>query len=166
MSAKNKLVLNWVIFIVGLDQATKFVVDQTLPLSVPIPVIDDFFNLTYVRNPGAAFGILAESGEFFRRAFLIGFPLVAVGFIAAMLRRLAEDETWLITALSFVLGGAVGNLIDRIFYGEVIDFLDFYWSIYHWPAFNVADSFISVGVVMIVYSLIDAKGQDPFASRS
>ena len=127
MSSKNKLVLNWVTFIVVLDQATKFIVDQALPLSVPVAVIDDFFNLTYVRNPGAAFGILAESHEFFRRAFLIGFPIVAVGFIAAMLRRLAAAESWLITALSFVLGGAVGNLIDRIFYGEVIDFLDFYW---------------------------------------
>ena len=158
--------LNWVTFIVVLDQATKFVVDQALPLSVPVAVIDDFFNLTYVRNPGAAFGILGESDEFFRRTFLIGFPLVAVGFIAAMLRRLAAEESWLITALSFVLGGAVGNLIDRVVYGEVIDFLDFYWSIYHWPAFNVADSFISVGVLMIVYSLIGAKGQDPFASRS
>jgi len=166
LSAKNKLVLEWVIFIVVLDQATKFVVDQMLPLTIPIPVIEDLFNLTYVRNPGAAFGILADSHEFFRRSLLIGFPLVAVGFIAAMLRRLPEEEIWLITALSFVMGGAVGNLIDRIFYGEVIDFLDFYWSIYHWPAFNVADSFISVGVVMIVYSLILAKGQDPFASRS
>ena len=166
MTPKTKLVFNWLIFIVVLDQATKFVVDQTLPLTDPIPVIDDLLNLTYVRNPGAAFGILAESSEFLRRVLLIGFPLVAVGFIAAMLRRLPEEEAWLITALSFVMGGAVGNLIDRIFYGEVIDFLDFYWSIYHWPAFNVADSFISVGVVMIVYSLIRAKGEDPFASRS
>ena len=163
MSSKVKLIVTLVIFIVVLDQATKFVADLTLPLTVPVPVIDNFFNLTYIRNPGAAFGILAESNEFFRRAFLIGFPLVAVAFIGAMLLRLPEEEEWLITALSFVLGGAVGNLIDRIFYGEVIDFLDFYWSMYHWPAFNVADSFISVGVVMIVYSLIKAKGQDPFA---
>jgi signal peptidase II len=79
-----------------------------------------------------------------------------------MLRRLPARETGLITALAFILGGAIGNLIDRFAYGEVIDFLDFYWSVYHWPAFNVADSFISVGVVMIVYSLVRAKGQDPF----
>jgi signal peptidase II len=80
-----------------------------------------------------------------------------------MLRRLREDHTGLITALSFILGGAIGNLIDRIAYGEVIDFLDFYWGRYHWPAFNLADSFITVGVLITVYYLIVLKGEDPFS---
>ncbi len=80
-----------------------------------------------------------------------------------MLRRLREQETGLITALAFILGGAIGNLIDRVLHGEVIDFLDFYWSNYHWPAFNLADSFITVGVVITLFYLMKAKGEDPFA---
>jgi signal peptidase II len=89
--------------------------------------------------------------------------LLAIGFIFMMLRRLPERETGLITALAFILGGAIGNLIDRIVYGEVIDFLDFYWGDYHWPAFNLADSFITIGVLITVYYLVQAKGADPFA---
>ena len=75
---------------------------------------------------------------------------LAIGFIIVMLRRLREQETGLITALAFILGGAVGNLIDRALHGEVIDFLDFYWSNYHWPAFNVADSSICMGVGLLL----------------
>jgi len=79
------------------------------------------------------------------------------------LRRLPEEESAVAIALILVLGGAVGNLIDRFLYGEVIDFLDFYWSQFHWPAFNFADSFITVGVAMLAFRLISSKGQDPFA---
>ena len=164
MNPKAKLVLKLLIFIVLLDQATKIIVDRTLPFNQSIPVIDNLFSLTYIRNTGAAFGILAGSGGSFRRLFLIAFSVVAIGFIMIMLRRLPPNEKGLIAALSFILGGAAGNLIDRILYGEVIDFLDFYWSRYHWPAFNVADSFITVGVMIILYRLVRAKGQDPFAS--
>ena len=163
MNAKSKLVLGWLVFIVVTDQLTKFIVDQTMPLNHSIPVIDNLFSLTYIRNTGAAFGILAGSAAAFRLPFLLLFSLLAIGFIFIMLRRLPDRETGLITALSFILGGAVGNLIDRVLYGEVIDFLDFYWSNYHWPAFNLADSFITVGVGITVYYLIRAKGADPFA---
>ena len=164
MSPKAKLVFNLLIAIVLLDQVTKIVVDQTLPLEQAVPVIENFFSLTYIRNTGAAFGILAESDEFFRRTFLIAFSLAAIGFIVIMLQRLPQNEKALITALGFILSGAVGNLIDRVIHGEVIDFLDFYWSGYHWPAFNFADSFITIGVVVILFRLATAKGQDPFAS--
>ena len=85
-----------------------------------------------------------------------------MGFIITLLRRLPDRETTLNTALTFILGGAIGNLIDRLLYGEVIDFLDFYWSRFHWPAFNFADSFITVGVILSLYRLITAKGKDPF----
>jgi signal peptidase II len=163
LNAKSKLVLGWLVFIVVTDQLTKFIVDQTMPLNHSIPVIDNLFSLTYIRNTGAAFGILAGSAAAFRLPFLLLFSLLAIGFIFIMLRRLPDRETGLITALSFILGGAVGNLIDRVLYGEVIDFLDFYWSNYHWPAFNLADSFITVGVGITVYYLIRAKGADPFA---
>ena len=165
MRAKTKLVLVWLAIILISDQLTKFIVDQSMPLHHSIPVIDNFFNLTYIRNTGAAFGFLAGSAAAFRLPFLIVFSLVAIGFVVAMLRRLPERETGLITALVFILGGAIGNLIDRLAYGEVIDFLDFYWGRYHWPAFNVADSFISVGVCITVFYLVKAKGEDPFARR-
>lgn len=165
MSVKTKLVSVWLAFILITDQLTKFVVDQSMPLHHSIAVIDNLFSLTYIRNTGAAFGFLAGSAAAFRLPFLIVFSLVAIGFVVAMLRRLPARETGLITALAFILGGAIGNLIDRFAYGEVIDFLDFYWSGYHWPAFNVADSFITVGVAITVFYLVKAKGEDPFARR-
>ena len=164
MSRKAKVSLTWVAIIVIADQITKQIVDRAMPLYHSIPVIDGFFNLTYIRNTGAAFGIFSGSAAAFRLPFLIIFSLIAIGFIVTMLRRLNRDQTGLITALSFILGGAIGNLIDRIVYGEVIDFLDLYWGRYHWPAFNLADSFITIGVVITIYYLIKAKGEDPFAA--
>ena len=165
MSARAKLTVAWVASIVAADQVTKLLVDRWMPLHHSIPVIEGFFNLTYIRNTGAAFGIFAGSAAAFRLPFLIIFSLIAIGFVVTMIRRLPDDQTGLITALAFIMGGAVGNLIDRIAYGEVIDFLDFYWGPYHWPAFNLADSFITVGVLISVFYLIKAKGQDPFAAR-
>ncbi|HEU4344154.1 MAG TPA: signal peptidase II [Candidatus Binatia bacterium] len=163
MTRKWRIVCGWLGFILVADQLTKLIVDQTMPLYHSIPVIDGFFNLTYIRNTGAAFGILSGAAAAFRLPFLLAFSLLAIGFIVVLLRRLPDRETGLITALSFILGGAVGNLIDRIVYGEVIDFLDFYWGNFHWPAFNLADSFITVGVVITVFYLIKARGEDPFA---
>jgi signal peptidase II len=166
LSPKIKLVVQVSIAIVLLDQATKLFVDRTMPLHHSIPVIENFFSLTYIRNTGAAFGIFAGSHELFRLTFLIAFSLAAIGFILVMLRRLPESEKALTVALAFILGGAVGNLIDRLLYGEVIDFLDFYWSGYHWPAFNVADSFITSGVLVMLFRLATTKDSDPFAPRS
>lgn len=165
MTAKWKIVGAWVSAIVVVDQLTKAIVDRTMPLHHSIPVIDGFFSLTYIRNTGAAFGLFAGSHEVFRLPFLIGVSLVAMGFIVVLLRRLRKGEIGLTTALAFILGGALGNLIDRIIYGEVIDFLDVYWSRYHWPAFNVADSFITLGVAITLFYLIRAKDDDPFASN-
>ena len=165
MSRKWKMVIGWVVAIVIVDQITKAIVDGAMPLHHSIPIIDGFFNLTYIRNTGAAFGIFAGSHEVFRLPFLIGVSILAIGFILVMLKRLRESETGLATALAFILGGALGNLIDRIVYGEVIDFLDVYWSNYHWPAFNVADSFITIGVAITLFYLIKAKGDDPFAAN-
>jgi signal peptidase II len=164
LSVKYKLLFGWLAVILILDQLTKLIVDRTIPLHHSIPVIDNVFSLTYIRNTGAAFGILAGSAARFRLPFLVLFSVLAIGFIIMMVRRLPDRETGLITALAFILGGAIGNLIDRIAYGEVIDFLDFYWSRYHWPAFNLADSFITIGVLITVFYLIKAKGEDPFSS--
>jgi signal peptidase II len=165
LSAKWKMVLGWVVTILVLDQLTKMIVDRTMSLHQSIPIIDGFFSLTYVRNTGAAFGIFAGSHEAFRLPFLILVSVLALGFVVVMLKRLHDEEKGLITALSLIIGGAIGNLIDRVLYGEVIDFLDFYWSNYHWPAFNVADSCITIGVLITLFYLIRAKGEDPFAAK-
>ena len=165
MSAKWKLVLSWLVPIIVLDQLTKIIVDRTMPLHHSIPIVDGFFSLTYVRNTGAAFGIFAGSHEVFRLPFLIGVSILAIGFIFVMLKRLRDDATGLVTALTFILAGAIGNLIDRVLHGEVIDFLDVYYSNYHWPAFNLADSFITVGVTITLFYLVGAKGDDPFAAN-
>ena len=165
MSAKWKLVLSWLVPIIVLDQLTKIIVDRTMPLHHSIPIVDGFFSLTYVRNTGAAFGIFAGSHEVFRLPFLIGVSILAIGFILVMLKRLRDDATGLVTALTFILAGAIGNLIDRVLHGEVIDFLDVYYSNYHWPAFNLADSFITVGVTITLFYLVGAKGDDPFAAN-
>jgi signal peptidase II len=165
LSAKWKIVLGWVVTILVLDQLTKMIVDQTMSLHESTPIIDGFFNLTYVRNTGAAFGIFSGSHEAFRLPFLILVSVLALGFVVVMLKRLRDEEKGLITALSLIIGGAIGNLMDRILYGEVIDFLDFYWLHYHWPAFNVADSCITIGVLITLFYLIRAKGEDPFAAK-
>jgi signal peptidase II len=163
LTAKTKLVSGLVLAIVLLDQATKIIVDRAIPFNHTIPVIKNLLNLTYIRNTGAAFGIFSESAETFRLPFLILFSLLAIVFIITVLRRLPEAEKGLTVALAFILGGAIGNLVDRFLYGEVIDFLDFYWSRFHWPAFNFADSFITVGVAITLHRLIKSKGNDPFA---
>ena len=164
MSKKWKLVSGWLVLIIALDQLTKMIVDHTMRLHASIPIIDGLFSLTYVRNTGAAFGIFSRTHQAFRLPFLVLVSVVAIGFILVMLRRLREQETGMITALAFILGGALGNLIDRLLHGEVIDFLDFYWANYHWPAFNLADSFITVGVTITLYFLMKSKGDDPFAA--
>jgi signal peptidase II len=166
VNRKWRIVVASVAVIVLVDQATKLIVDRWMPLHQSIPIIDGFFSLTYIRNTGAAFGIFSGAHEVFRLPFLIGVSLVASGFILVMLKRLRDDATGLIMALAFILAGAIGNLIDRIVYGEVIDFLDLYWKHYHWPAFNIADSFITIGVAITFYYLIRAKGEDPFAAAS
>ncbi len=165
MSHKIKLIGLVLTLILVLDQGTKIIVDRTIPLHHSIPIIEDLFNMTHIRNTGAAFGILAGKRGWVRSSFLLFFSLLAMGFIIVLLIRLPEKEKTLTVALSFILGGAIGNLIDRLFYGEVIDFLDFYWSRYHWPAFNAADSFITVGVILTLFRLIQSKDKDPFTAE-
>ena len=162
MSRRVKLIVCLLVSILFLDQGTKLIVSRAMPLNHSIPVIENLFNLTHIRNTGAAFGFLAGGNRILRSSFLIIFSILAMGFIITLLKRLPDRETTLNTALTFILGGAIGNLIDRLLYGEVIDFLDFYWSRFHWPAFNFADSFITVGVILSLYRLITAKGKDPF----
>lgn len=130
-----------------LDQMSKLYVDANFRLHETFPVIENFFHLTYVRNKGAAFGILANSTV--RIPFFITVSIVAMFAILWYIKRIRADQKLALFALSLVFSGAFGNLIDRIRLGEVIDFLDVFWKGYHWPAFNVADSAITVGVTLL-----------------
>jgi signal peptidase II len=129
------------------DQATKWLVLQTIPLGDVIP-ITDFFNLVHVRNPGAAFSFLADAGGWQRWLFAV-FAIGVSALLIFMMRRAPEQRLFCFAA-ALVIGGAIGNLIDRLVFGEVIDFLDFHWQGWHWPAFNIADSGITVGAFLII----------------
>lgn len=134
--------------VIVIDQATKRVVDTTMQLYQSIDLIP-CFQLTYLRNEGAAFSFLSGAGGW-QRWFFIGLAIIASVFICFWLKKLDRNQRWEAIAWSLVLGGALGNLIDRILYGYVIDFLDVYVGEWHWPAFNVADSAITVGVIMLL----------------
>ncbi|MBH0189917.1 MAG: signal peptidase II [Nitrospira sp.] len=136
--------------IVVIDQATKLAIVESMRLHESIPIVQDFFSLTYIRNPGAAFGLLAGSSNAFRMVFFGITSLFALALLGTILFRLPEKDWLGQLSIAGILGGAIGNLIDRLRYGEVIDFLDVYVNSYHWPAFNVADSAISVGVVFLL----------------
>jgi signal peptidase II len=135
----------------SLDQWTKYLVDSRFALHESVTLIENFLHLTYVRNKGAAFGIFADSA--LRIPFFIAVSIIALGGILWYLHRLSEEQRLLHWALALIFSGALGNLIDRIRLGEVIDFLDAHWYQYHWPAFNVADSAICIGVGLLLLDL-------------
>ena len=137
------------ITVVALDQLTKSYIAQSMHLHQSIPIIPGFFNLTYIRNPGAAFGFLASSSSGFRMIFFVVTSIVALGLLATIFLRLQPEDWWGQLTVTSIFSGAIGNLIDRLQFGEVIDFLDFHINGYHWPAFNVADIAISLGVVSL-----------------
>jgi signal peptidase II len=139
--------------VLAADVATKALVEARIPLHHVVPVIDGLFALVHVRNTGAAFSLLAEAPEAVRVPLFVGIAIAAAVVVLSFVRRL-DDRRWgLTTALAMVLGGAAGNLVDRIRYGAVVDFLLVYWRDWHWPAFNVADSAISVGVAVLVWAM-------------
>jgi len=137
--------------VLAIDQATKIYVDRIMDIHSSITVVENFFNITYLRNKGAAFGILAQSS--YRLPFFILVSLVAISVIALVFFRLRTDQKFTAFSLSLIFSGAVGNLIDRVRLGEVIDFLDAHWYNHHWPAFNVADSAICVGVFLLAIDM-------------
>lgn len=138
-------------FLVALDQVIKVYVHTHFHLGESISVIPNFFNLTYVRNFGAAFGFLAESHPTFREIFFLSMPPIALVIILGILRGVKEDDTKQILALSSIFGGAIGNYIDRLRFRYVIDFLDFHlYNKWSWPAFNIADMAIVGGVALLL----------------
>ena len=151
---------NLLIFILGaaviiaLDQITKSAITARFVLHESTPVINGFFNLVYVMNPGAAFGFLANASETFRYVFFSGITVLAAGLIVYYLIKSTPRNLLLVVSLTLIFGGAIGNLIDRLRFGAVVDFLDVYIGTAHWPAFNVADSAICVGAILMILALI------------
>ena len=154
---KNILFLAITVLVILLDQATKAWILSTMRLYDSFVVIGGFFNITHVRNPGAAFGFLAAAPPMFRYTFFIVVTVAAILLILHYLRNSRIEAPSLVSALALILAGAVGNLIDRVRFGEVVDFLDVYIVSYHWPAFNVADSAITVGAAILIVVLLQKR---------
>ena len=151
---RTKYILFAAISTIGIiiDQITKIAIDRSMQLYDSIPVVEHFFHITYVRNKGAAFSFLSNAS--WRLPFFITVSIIAAVVILIAFRKLRDDQKLAHVSLAMIFSGAVGNLIDRVRLGEVIDFLDVHWYMHHWPAFNVADSLICVGVFLLALDMI------------
>lgn len=160
MKRKYWILLSFCVVILLMDQWTKYLVVQRLPLYHKREVIPGFFNLIHMRNPGGAFGIFGGERFGIGSIFFIAISLVAIFAIIFIFVRLRENENILALSFSLILSGAIGNLMDRFRYGEVVDFLQFYlpflpWQMFNpWPTFNLADSAICVGIVLMALELL------------
>ncbi|MGE0083983.1 MAG: signal peptidase II [Desulfococcaceae bacterium] len=161
-SKKNKYILLAVIagLVIVMDQISKLIILKTMPLHHSIPVIPGLFSITHIHNPGGAFGFFADQHPLIRKAVFLFMSSAAAGFVLWFYHQIPKTHRWLSFGLCLIFGGAIGNLIDRFRFGKVVDFLDFYIGTYHWPAFNVADSAISVGVTIFVIHLLFNKMPD------
>ncbi|WP_462270675.1 signal peptidase II [Desulfobacter sp.] len=140
-----------------LDQITKWLIVRHVPLYAHIPVIDHFFNITHILNPGGAFGFFAEQSPGIRKFIFLFLSSGVALFVLWLYRKTAESHIFLSYGLALIFGGALGNLIDRFRFGKVVDFLDFYAGDLHWPAFNIADSAITIGMGILIYHVIFNK---------
>lgn len=152
MKKKYVILLSLAGLVIALDQISKLYIAHHFELHESLKIIPNFFSLTYIHNTGAAFGLLANAPDSFRIPFFIIVPLLALTIIILIFKKTKETDMLMITSLSLIVGGAVGNFIDRIRFNYVIDFLDFHWfNKYHWPAFNIADATIVCGVALLIY---------------
>lgn len=151
MKSRHLLFIGITIVGIILDQLTKLYIDRSMKLFDSIPVVERYFHITYVRNKGAAFSFLANAS--WRLPFFITISLIAAVAIVTAFLKLREEQKLAQISLAMIFSGAVGNLIDRVRLGEVIDFLDVHWQRHHWPAFNVADSLICVGVFLLAIDM-------------
>jgi signal peptidase II len=147
--------------VVGLDQLTKAVVVRSIGLHDYVPLIDGLLSLSHVRNHGAAFGLLSDWNLPYQSLLLSVLSLAALGAIATYFMRLPTTARLPRLALALVLGGAVGNVIDRLRLGYVVDFVHVYWREYQWPDFNVADSAITIGVALLVIDILSSPETEP-----
>jgi signal peptidase II len=148
-----KSVLSLALSVAAIDQMTKVIMLDRLTLGVPIEIIEGFFDLTLVMNPGLAFGLLGGVPATWRWA-VAGLSVVALVLLSRVALRVLPTGGWQgVLAIGLIFGGALGNLVDRARFGAVVDFVDLHYRGYHWPAFNVADSAITVGVVLLAFRL-------------
>lgn len=155
MQRKYFYLLSITVLILIFDQITKIYVHTHFSLGESYNIIPNYFDFTYVRNYGAAWGVLRDSNEVFRKIFFLSIPPIAVGFIIYMLRSVANSDRFQIIALSLISAGALGNYIDRIRFSYVIDFIDVHIKrIYSYPVFNIADCAIVIGVMMMLYYIV------------
>jgi signal peptidase II len=145
------------LFVVILDRVAKLAVERKIPLHDGIQIIPNFFRLTHLENRGAAFGLFADSPSPWKIGALVLFSVLALVVVSALLWKNSHTLSTTGIGLSLILGGAIGNLWDRLTAGHVTDFLLFYIGRYQWPAFNVADSAIVVGATLLVYEIIFTK---------
>jgi len=161
MSRKLSILLPILVVGVALDQITKLLVVRMLPVGAQIPLNEYFFDLVHIRNRGAAFGLLSNMSTEFAWMFFIFTTCLVLGVVAFLWWRLPEDQTLAAVGYSLILTGALGNLVDRVRLGEVIDFLYFHVGRYYWPAFNVADSLVCIGAGLLVWVIFkEERSQD------
>ena len=160
MNPKYRLAIIIVSTVSVLDQITKTLVQNLMHLYQSIEIVPNFVHLTFLKNTGAAFGFLAGPRSSLRIAFFVLVSGVAIGCVWYLLKNLRPGRTSLVASLSLILGGAIGNLIDRLRMGEVIDFIDLHWHHFHWPAFNVADSSITIGVILLFIQMLRKQSLD------
>lgn len=155
---KKKYVLIFVLIIIA-DQVSKFFIKANFELQPykAIKVIKDIITLRYVQNQGAVWGLFSDPAHSIIPKIITGLSLVALVVVLYYFLKLKSECAWELTSLSFIIGGAVGNVTDRLIQGYVVDFLDVKIINYHWPTFNIADSFISMGVVLLVLSIWRGK---------
>lgn len=140
-------------FLIVLDQITKYMVTIHVPLHYSISVVEGFFSITHIRNPGVAFGLFAGHESEYKVIFFVVISIIAILAILIIFHQTPDDKRMVKVGLILIFSGAIGNLIDRILHKEVIDFLDFFYNGSHWPAFNVADSCITIGVSFMILDL-------------
>jgi signal peptidase II len=156
MSRKYRIIGSLFVILLALDQASKAVIEHFFLLHESREVISGFFNLTYVQNRGAAFGMFGTLP--WAATIFVIVALIAIVVIFLYIRQIKAREVWTPVSFALILTGAIGNLIDRFRLGSVVDFLDFYYRGWHWPAFNVADSCITIGVTLLAIKiLLDGK---------
>ncbi len=144
--------------VIALDQISKFVIVSIVPKYGSVPIIEGLFNLVHVRNRGMAFGLMNRPGHTYTYYILVAATVCAIALLLFWFKKMKDEDPPITLGLSLILGGAVGNFIDRIRLGEVIDFLDFYAGSHHWPAFNVADTAITIGILWLVVNTLFRKG--------
>ena len=147
------------IAVIALDQLTKYLAETLLVMHQPVPVLPSF-NLTLTYNTGAAFSFLAGAGGW-QRWFFLGLGFAVSAGLLAWLYRLKSNEKWLAAALSLVLAGALGNLIDRLWLGKVIDFIELYYDRWYFPVFNIPDIAINIGAALLIIDSLRSTRPDP-----